>query len=102
MPLNAPSSSGALRGELPGKLAAAVKDLKEKLAAAPKEIASRAASEFALDALTAALPDMIGGSADLTGSNNTRAKGMKVLQAPRLCRHASSITACASTAWRRP
>ena len=71
-----------IAGELPGKLAAAVKDLKEKLAAAPKEIASRAASEFALDALTAALPDMIGGSADLTGSNNTRAKGMKVLQAP--------------------
>jgi transketolase len=71
-----------IAGELPGQLAAAVKDLKQKLAAAPKEIASRAASEFALDALTVALPEMIGGSADLTGSNNTRAKGMKVLQAP--------------------
>ncbi|MGA8950252.1 MAG: transketolase C-terminal domain-containing protein, partial [Xanthobacteraceae bacterium] len=71
-----------IAGELPGKLAAAVKDLKQKLAAAPKDIASRAASEFALDALTVALPDMIGGSADLTGSNNTRAKGMTVLQAP--------------------
>ena len=70
------------RGELPGKLAAAIKDLKQKLAAAPKEIASRAASELALDALTVALPEMIGGSADLTGSNNTRAKAMKVLQAP--------------------
>ena len=36
---------------------------------------------MALEALTAALPEMIGGSADLTGSNNTRAKGMKALSA---------------------
>ncbi len=68
-------------GEFFGKLAAAVKDVKQKLAAAPKEIATRAASEFALEALTAALPEMIGGSADLTGSNNTRTKAMKVLSA---------------------
>ena len=52
------------------------------LAQAPKDIATRAASEVALDAITTALPEMIGGSADLTGSNNTRAKGMKVLKAP--------------------
>jgi transketolase len=69
------------RGELSGKLAGAVRDLKQKLSASPKEIATRIASEFALDALTVALPEMIGGSADLTGSNNTRAKGMKVLDA---------------------
>ena len=70
-----------LSGDLAGKLTAAVADLKHRLADAPKEIATRAASEFALDTLTAALPEMIGGSADLTGSNNTRAKGMKVLSA---------------------
>jgi len=70
-----------IRGELPGKLAASVRELKEKLSAAPKEIATRAASEFALEALTAVVPDMIGGSADLTGSNNTRTKAMKVLSA---------------------
>ena len=68
-------------GKLNDKLPAAVRELKQKLAAEPKEIATRAASEFALDALTVALPEMIGGSADLTGSNNTRAKGMKVLDA---------------------
>jgi transketolase len=67
-------------GTLSGKLAVAVKDLKQKLAAAPKEIATRAASEFALEALTAALPEMIGGSADLTGSNNTRTKAMKAMK----------------------
>ena len=58
-----------LSGELDGKLTAAVADLKHRLADAPQEIATRAASEFALDTLTAALPEMIGGSADLTGSN---------------------------------
>jgi len=56
--------------------------MKESLAQTPKDIATRAASELALDALTTALPEMIGGSADLTGSNNTRAKAMKVLKAP--------------------
>ncbi len=70
-----------ISGKLDGKLAAAVRELKQKLADAPKDIASRASSEFALDALTAALPEMIGGSADLTPSNNTLAKGMKVLDA---------------------
>src|SRR5580704_238625 len=69
-----------IHGELSGKLAAAVKDVKQKLGAAPKEIATRAASEFALEALTVALPEMIGGSADLTGSNNTRAKAMKAMK----------------------
>jgi transketolase len=49
--------------------------------ASSPEVATRAASERALEALTAALPEMIGGSADLTGSNNTRPKGMTVLSA---------------------
>jgi transketolase len=69
-------------GELTDMLAAAVRSVKEKLSASPKETATRSASESALEALTAALPEMVGGSADLTGSNNTRPKGMKVLSAP--------------------
>jgi transketolase len=70
-----------ITGELPGKLDDAVTAVKQKLAAAPKEIATRSASEFALEALTVALPEMIGGSADLTGSNNTRTKAMKAMTA---------------------
>ena len=71
-----------MAGNLPAEaLAAAVRGMKEKLAAAPKEIATRVASEQALEALTAAVPEMVGGSADLTGSNNTRAKGMAALTA---------------------
>jgi transketolase len=68
-------------GALPGAFTAAVNGLKQKLSAAPKEIATRAASELTLEALTVALPEMVGGSADLTGSNNTRTKAMKAMSA---------------------
>ncbi len=68
--------------ELPdAALAAAVRGLKETLAAAPKEIATRAASELALGVLLPAVPEMVGGSADLTPSNNTRVKGMAEMTA---------------------
>jgi transketolase len=70
-----------MRGDVKEALGAAVAEVKKKLATAPKDIATRSASEFALETLTAALPEMIGGSADLTGSNNTRAKAMKTLNA---------------------
>jgi transketolase len=74
--------SRRIEGQLPGEqLAAAVRAMKEKLAASPKDLATRAASEEALHGLTAAVPEMVGGSADLTGSNNTRAKGMAAVSA---------------------
>ena len=38
----------------------------------PKKIASRQASQDALEVLTGLIPEMVGGSADLTGSNNTK------------------------------
>ncbi len=69
------------RGDLQERIATAVRSVKENLAATPKEIASRIASENALNALMAAAPEMIGGSADLTGSNNTRPKATTVLSA---------------------
>ena len=47
--------------------------------AEPKEIATRTACEFALESIIPAVPEMIGGSADLTGSNNTRTKSMKAM-----------------------
>jgi transketolase len=77
-----PGNSAWLSGEVAERLAPAVTQVKQTLAQNPKDMATRAASELALDALTAALPEMIGGSADLTGSNNTRAKGMNVLKPP--------------------
>jgi transketolase len=71
-----------MKGDLPQQaLADAVCAVKESLTATPKEIATRTACEFALESLIPALPEMIGGSADLTGSNNTRTKNMKALSA---------------------
>jgi len=49
----------------------------DTLAANPQKIASRKASELALDAINPAVPETIGGSADLTGSNNTKSKGQQ-------------------------
>jgi len=45
-----------------------------ELLATPQKVATRKASELALEVLTAAIPEMVGGSADLTGSNNTKTK----------------------------
>ncbi|HKX79778.1 MAG TPA: transketolase, partial [Novosphingobium sp.] len=42
-----------------------------------QNVASRKASELALNVLVPLIPEMVGGSADLTGSNNTRAKGQE-------------------------
>ncbi len=69
-------------GDLPeASLAAAVAKRKADLAAAPAEIATRIASEQSLNVLVPAVPELVGGSADLTGSNNTRAKDMAALDA---------------------
>ncbi len=70
-----------MKGELPAALTAAVRQVKETLAATPKDIATRSSSEFALESLVPAAPEMVGGSADLTGSNNTRTKSMKAMSA---------------------
>ena len=71
-----------MRGDISQQaLDGAVRAVKESLAATPKEIATRTACEFALESLIPALPEMIGGSADLTGSNNTRTKSMKAISA---------------------
>ncbi len=70
------------KGVLPrAALDKAVAQRKADLAASPKEIATRTASEQTLDVLVPAVPELVGGSADLTGSNNTRAKDMAVLDA---------------------
>jgi transketolase len=70
-----------IKGELPKALSDAVQKVKRTLAEVPKEIATRASSEFALEGLVPAVPEMIGGSADLTGSNNTRTKSMTAISA---------------------
>ena len=51
----------------------------DTLIANPPKVATRKASEMALEAINAANPSTIGGSADLTGSNNTKTKGQEPL-----------------------
>jgi transketolase len=51
----------------------------DKLLTELKPVATRKASEMALEAINAAIPATVGGSADLTGSNNTRTKGLEPL-----------------------
>jgi transketolase len=60
----------------PAALAKAVADLKDKLAAEKPTVATRKASELALDVITVAMPELILGSADLTPSNNTKTKNL--------------------------
>src|SRR3546814_2454393 len=51
------------------------------LIANPQKVATRKASELTLGAINDALPETIGGSADLTGSNNTKTKATRPLTA---------------------
>ena len=60
----------------PEALAPAIAALKDRLVAEPKPMATRKASELALEAVTPAMPELVLGSADLTGSNNTRPGGL--------------------------
>jgi transketolase len=70
-----------MRGELPGGFESAVADYKKKLAAEKPKLATRKSSENALEVINAAVPETIGGSADLTGSNNTKTSQTKPLSA---------------------
>ncbi|WP_137679361.1 transketolase [Aurantiacibacter suaedae] len=63
------------------KAAPALQEHIRALAAEPPKVASRKASEMALGPLTEKIEQLIGGSADLTGSNNTKTKATTPLTA---------------------
>lgn len=71
----------AMIGALPSNLSDIVKDHKKAVVAGGKDDATRKWSGAVLEPLTAAIPEMIGGSADLTGSNNTKTSHTDVLGA---------------------
>jgi transketolase len=67
---------------LNGKVSDAwLKSYIDKLLLDLKPVATRKASEMALEAINSAIPATIGGSADLTGSNNTKTKALEPLTA---------------------
>jgi transketolase len=68
-------------GALPANFNEVIAAYKKELVKNPPWIATRNSSQNALDVINAAVPETIGGSADLTGSNNTKSKDMKALNA---------------------
>ncbi len=66
-----------LAGELPDGWAQAADEVIETLAESTANVATRKASELSLNGFGPLLPELIGGSADLSGSNNTFFKGSR-------------------------
>ncbi|MEM9320663.1 MAG: transketolase [Pseudomonadota bacterium] len=66
----------AFSGEMPKRLAGAVRTLKKQVSLDQPKVATRKASEMALEVINPVVAETIGGSADLTGSNNTKTGGM--------------------------
>ncbi|HLR12106.1 MAG TPA: transketolase [Burkholderiaceae bacterium] len=64
-----------MRGELPPDFVEQAQAFLERTQAAAETVASRKASQFAIEAFAAMLPELLGGSADLTGSNLTDWQG---------------------------
>ena len=60
-----------MTGEAPKKLSAVIKALKKQVSETAPKVATRKASEMALEVINPVMPETVGGSADLTGSNNT-------------------------------
>jgi transketolase len=68
-----------ISGTLPKDWQASLRDFKRKHSAEKTKVATRKASQETLDVLAEAIPELAGGSADLTGSNLTKAKSQKTI-----------------------
>ena len=68
-------------GDPPKKLGAALAAFRKATAEAAPKVATRKSSEMVLEVVNAVMPETLGGSADLTGSNNTLTKGLGVFDA---------------------
>lgn len=58
--------------DAPKKLSATIKALKKQVSETQPKVATRKSSEMALEVINPIMPETVGGSADLTGSNNTK------------------------------
>ena len=79
-PAQAKELKRRMKGELPKNFAQVAVDTVIAADEKKETVASRKASQLALEAFTAALPEMLGGSADLTGSNLTNTKSTPPLR----------------------
>ena len=69
-----------MKGDLPKHFAQTAVDATLNAHSKAETVASRKASQIALEAFTAAMPELLGGSADLTGSNLTNTKSTPALR----------------------
>jgi len=69
-----------VEGTLPSHWQAPLQDLLQKFVAEKTNVATRQSSQMVLDVLSPVIPELLGGSADLTGSNNTKAKDMTAIR----------------------
>lgn len=67
-----------MNGDTPGKLSARIKALKKQISEETPKVATRKSSEMVLEVVNPIMPETIGGSADLSGSNNTQSSDMSV------------------------
>jgi len=74
-----PEFEAAMACETPDALPAAIDDLKRKIAEERPSAATRKSSGSVLEVVNAIWPATLGGSADLTGSNDTKTKNIEVL-----------------------
>ena len=68
-----------MNGEIAAAVTRAISDLKKQIVDGGETKATRVWSQIAIEALLPVVPGLVGGSADLTGSNNTRGKGQPVV-----------------------
>ena len=78
---NRKAFDAALSGKLPADAEEAIKALIAKHGEEKPKLATRVASQKTLEVLQPAIPALVGGSADLTGSNNTKVGGQDAVQA---------------------
>ncbi|MGR3396647.1 transketolase [Pseudooceanicola sp.] len=61
-----------MAGEAPKKLSSVIRALKKQVSESAPKVATRKSSEMVLEVVNPIMPETVGGSADLTGSNNTK------------------------------
>ncbi|MCC5991143.1 MAG: transketolase [Rhodobacteraceae bacterium] len=70
-----------MAGQPSRKLEAAIRAFKKQISETTPKVATRKSSEMVLEVINGIMPETIGGSADLTGSNNTKTGGLGVFTA---------------------
>jgi transketolase len=90
-----------MAGKLPDGLGEAITAFKASLAETRPKLATRQSSQKALEVLVPAIPELIGGSADLTGSTSLLLREW-LGRRRRILRRAICSTACGNSAWPPP